>query len=83
MGAGIISVPLPLPPPPPPITTTTTVTVAAAMSSRNDNKSIDDAGNAMVVIYVKGNPQPFAIGRSLLRKKKMTMTTMDNNKPYG
>ncbi|OEU05841.1 hypothetical protein FRACYDRAFT_231566 [Fragilariopsis cylindrus CCMP1102] len=47
-------------------------------SKNNNNVVLLDGGNNMVMICVKGNPQPFAVGRSLLSKR-----TDGDEKPYG
>jgi len=96
MRAGIISAPLPT------TAVAVAAAVAVSMSAaqtaskksnKNKKKKNDDSsfhhegGNEMVVICVKGNPQPFAVGRSVLHEKTMTTTmtmTEDTNQPaYG
>ena len=44
---------------------------------KKDESSISDGGKDMVVICAKGNPQPFAVGRSIL------WSNASDDKPYG
>jgi predicted ribosome-associated RNA-binding protein Tma20 len=45
--------------------------------NKKDKSSISDGGKDMVVICAKGNPQPFAVGRSIL------WSNASDDKPYG
>jgi translation initiation factor 2D len=80
MRAGIINAPVSIQP----LSTSLSAQPRTSKKKNNNNNNkkalvpLLDGGKDMVMICVKGNPQPFAVGRSLLSK-----WTDGDNKPYG